>query len=269
MLDKSEISRMVRAYVENLSPEGCQEKQWIVAANWKMNMTAAETEHFLDEFLKGKRYSNIRTIIFPPFPYLYLFAKRLRYEKIAFGAQDVSFQDKGAYTGEVSGTMLRDLCCSYAICGHSERRRYHGESSEEVAKKAKAALKVQLTPVICIGETQDERNQGRYREVLSAQIEAVKAALGKDIEKTIFAYEPVWAIGTGVIPTMEQVAETHGFIISCIGCGKVPVLYGGSANEKNVTELSRVPGVSGFLIGGAGLKAESFGKIHELLGEVR
>ena len=180
-------------------------------------MSEKETRRFLEELKGVPLADNIKVMIFPPYPYLHLFKEQLRYEKIMYGVQDVAKEEKGAYTGEVSASMLGDMGCTLTLVGHSERRSYYGDSSEIVSKKARAALSYQITPVICIGETLEERQQDRYKEVLKAQLDAVYRELGSMVEKCIIAYEPVWAIGTGVIPTIDQIHDTHKYDIVNIG----------------------------------------------------
>lgn len=272
-MEKSEIEAQVRAYIEkklgNMAYE-VKNKDFIVAANWKMNMDSKETVDFLYKTRDIQVPGNIKPIICPPFPYLLLFQKLLRYSSIAYGSQDIAREDNGAFTGEVSGSMLADCGCSYAIVGHSERRSYYGETSELVAEKAKAALKYRITPIVCIGETLEQRRGGQYKQVLKQQLLAVTSSLGAETQKCIIAYEPVWAIGTGVIPKMEEIEDTHRFINEYLaaqvsGGGDIKLLYGGSVNEKNVSEISKVAHVSGFLIGGASLKADKYKAIIDIL----
>ncbi|MCF2555413.1 triose-phosphate isomerase [Faecalicatena contorta] len=272
-MDKKDIEILVRRRIQELGLDMAGKKEYIIAANWKMNMSEKETKKFLEEVKGVPLADNIKVMIFPPYPYLHLFKEQLRYEKITYGAQDVAKEEKGAYTGEVSAAMLGDMGCSLTLVGHSERRSYYGDSSEIVAKKAKAALAYQITPVICIGETLEERQQDRYKEVLKTQLDAVYRELGNMLEKCIIAYEPVWAIGTGVIPTMDQIHETHKYIYQILNAygitdNNIRVLYGGSVNAKNVQEIASVNYVNGFLIGGASLKAESFKSIIGLASEV-
>ena len=304
MIDRSEIEKMVRNHLmERISQDaaksssaslpGCNGKcdgscsgachgthsgackcgssvtsrHYIVATNWKMNMSVKETRDFLKAMKEVKVPSNETVIIFPPYPYLYEFRDSLRYEPIAYGAQDCAKEEKGAFTGEVSGAMIADMGCTYTLIGHSERRSYYGDTPELCGKKTLAALKSQLTPVLCIGETLDERKLDMYKAVLKSQLDAVYADVKKDIARCIIAYEPVWAIGTGVIPTMEQIRDTMAYIHSVLssyeGVGNnVPaILYGGSVKPDNAAEIAAVDHVGGFLIGGAGLKVDSFTKI--------
>lgn len=272
-MEKSEIEAQVRDYIMKTlgnTVDKAQNSEFIVAANWKMNMSSKETVDFLYKTKDIQVTDNIKPIIFPPFPYLLLFQKLLRYSSIAYGSQDIAKEDNGAFTGEVSGRMLSDCGCSYAIVGHSERRSYYGETSELVAEKAKAALKNDITPIICIGETLEERRGNRYKQVLYHQLYAVTSSLGKETLKCIIAYEPVWAIGTGVIPRMEEIEDTHRFIHEYLssnvpGGGNIKLLYGGSVNEENVRDISKVAYVSGFLIGGASLKVDKYKAIIDIL----
>ena len=269
-MEKREIESLVRKHIESKFGNARQ-KEYIVAANWKMNMSAKETRRFIEEIKKTEIPNHLKAIVFPPYPYLPVFQEMLRYDKITYGAQDVADKEKGAYTGEVSAAMLADCGCSYTLTGHSERRSYYGETPKVVAEKTAAALKYHLKPVICIGETLKERQENRYCEVLKGQLDAVRQEIGDALSDCIVAYEPVWAIGTGVIPEMYQIEETHRFIhellISYTGIREKAskILYGGSVNEKNVKEIAAVRYVDGFLIGGASLKAESYIKIVNLL----
>lgn len=274
-MDKKDIEILVRRRFQELGLDvsGDRKKEYIIAANWKMNMSEKETRRFLEEIKEVPLADNIKVMIFPPYPYLHLFKEQLRYEKITYGGQDVAKEEKGAYTGEVSATMLSDMGCTLTLVGHSERRSYYGDSSEIVSQKAKAALEHQITPVICIGETLEERQQDHYKEVLKSQLDAVYHELGSMVEKCVIAYEPVWAIGTGVIPTMDQIHETHKYIYQVLNSygmadQDIKVLYGGSVNAKNVQEIASVKYVNGFLIGGASLKVESFKSIIGLASEV-
>lgn len=270
MVEKREIESLVRKHIESKFSSRKQ-KEYIVAANWKMNMSAKETRRFIEKVKEEKIPDYLKTVIFPPYPYLPIFQEMLRYDKITYGAQDVAKEEKGAYTGEVSAAMLADLGCSYVLAGHSERRNYYGETPEIVARKTAAALRYHIRPVVCIGETLEERQGNRYHEVLKVQLDAVRQEIGDALSDCIIAYEPVWAIGTGVIPGLDQIGETHRFIhellVSYTGISERAsgILYGGSVNEKNVKDIASVQFVDGFLIGGASLKAENFMNILRLL----
>lgn len=269
-MERREIEQLVRMHMgQKLEAEG--KREYIIAANWKMNMSAKETRAFLRELCDTNIPEYLNIILFPPFPYLPAAQKMLRYEAVAYGAQDVAEQDKGAYTGEVSAAMLADCGCSYTLTGHSERRAYYGETSDIVARKASKALEYGVVPVICVGETLEERRSGAYKEVLKGQIEAAAKVCKEKLAQCIIAYEPVWSIGTGVIPTIKEIGETHRYIHDVLTAAgrddgvSSRILYGGSVNENNVKEIASVAYVDGFLIGGASLKVESFKNIIKQL----
>lgn len=271
-MERKEIEELVRKRVtEKLGNAG---GRYVVAANWKMNLTAKEVKDFLEQMCQIEIPEHLNTVIFPPYPYLGIFQKMLRYSRITYGAQDVAKEERGAYTGEVSADMLTDMGCTYTLTGHSERRSYYGETLEIVAEKTKTALAHGITPIVCIGETLEQRISGRYKEVLKMQLEAVAAETGDEIGNCIIAYEPVWAIGTGVIPRIAEIQETHGYIHDLLEPyftaheKNVRILYGGSVNEKNVKDIASVEYVNGFLIGGASLRPESFKEILKLLSVV-
>lgn len=199
-----------------------------------------------------------------PAPYLAQCQALLTGSPIGWGAQDVSAQVSGAYTGEVSVAMLADFGCRYVIVGHSERRAYHAESSELVAKKALAALAAGLTPIVCVGETLAEREAGQTFVVVRNQLDAVLALVGERFNEIVIAYEPVWAIGTGKTATPEMAQEVHARLRAqlaeknAIAAGTVQILYGGSMKPDNAAELMAQPDIDGGLIGGAALKAADF-----------
>ena len=183
---------------------------------------------------------------------------------VALGAQDVSAQASGAYTGEVSAAMLQDFGVQYVIVGHSERRQYHGETDAVVAAKARAALDAGIVPIVCVGETLEQREAGETASVVGGQLAAVLAVLGADAARAVVAYEPVWAIGTGRTASPEQAQEVHASLraqLAEAGAQDVPLLYGGSMNAANAASLLAQPDVNGGLIGGASLKAADFLKI--------
>lgn len=245
----------------------------IVAGNWKMNKTFSEAESLVAEILdlieeKGKP-ENADIILFPPFPYLEM-AREMVYDYPVFiGAQNVSQFESGAYTGEVAAPMLRSMDIDYCLVGHSERRKYFGETDPLLALKIKALLKNDVVPVFCCGETLEERQADRQKEIVGHQLEEAVFVLGKeDFNRVLIAYEPVWAIGTGVNATPEQAQEMHAFIRELIGkkFGPKPaeektILYGGSCNPGNAAQLFAMPDVDGGLIGGASLDAREFYKI--------
>ena len=204
-------------------------------------------------------------MILPPLPYLGELVQRYAGRGLRFGAQDVSANEKGAYTGEVSASMLVDVGATYGLVGHSERREYHHESNQLVARKFHAAKKAGLVPLLCVGETLEDRENGRTWWRLEQQLEPLLADRGvAALEGAVIAYEPVWAIGTGRTATPEQAQEVHAFIRGEIsGCdariaGSLPILYGGSVKPDNAAELFAQPDVDGGLVGGASLKAEDF-----------
>lgn len=212
-------------------------------------------------------------LILPPLPYLAELVERYGPRGLQFGAQDVSANEKGAFTGEVSAAMLLDVGARYGLVGHSERRQYHGESSEIVARKFVAAKKAGLTPILCVGETLSEREDGQTEWRLEQQLEPVFELAGDDaFEGAIVAYEPVWAIGTGRTATPEQAQEVHAFLRSEIGArnariaSSLPILYGGSVKADNAAALFAQPDVDGGLVGGASLVAADFNAIVRAAG---
>jgi triosephosphate isomerase len=237
-----------------------------IAANWKMNKTIPEAAEFLDDFLPAVRdVQDADIVVAPPFTALHAVAGKLKGSNVMLSAQDVFYEEKGAYTGEVAPGMLLDAGCAYAIVGHSERRQYFGETDEIVNKKARAALRGGLKVILCIGESLDQRKAERTNEVLRGQI--AKGLRDLELDGVVIAYEPIWAIGTGLTATPEQAEEAHGFIRSELGglygakADSVRILYGGSVTADNVSDLMACPDVDGGLVGGASLKAESFSKI--------
>ena len=232
----------------------------LIAGNWKMNglaASAAEIEALIAK-MDGSAPADRDVAICPPATLLAAFAARYSDEAIQFGGQDCHARTCGAHTGDVSAEMLVDAGATYVIVGHSERRADHGETDAVVRAKAEAALSAGLTPIICVGETKDDREAGRALDVVRAQLAGSTpdaGVLGDD--DYVIAYEPVWAIGTGLTPTVEDIAEMHGDIRARIGAG-VRILYGGSVKPANAGEIMRVPHVNGALVGGASLKADDF-----------
>ena len=202
-------------------------------------------------------------VVCVPFPYLHQARELLDGSGVAWGAQDVSAHPNGAFTGEVSASMLRDFGCSYVIVGHSERRQYHGESSELVAKKAETALAGGITPIVCVGETLGDRDANRTEEVVLKQLDAVIERLNGEICRTVVAYEPVWAIGTGRSASAEQAQDVHRILRERLGrvstaAREVPLLYGGSVKANNAGRLFNCADIDGGLVGGASLNAVEF-----------
>jgi len=238
-----------------------------IAANWKMNKTIEETEAFIDAFIPlVQGIDGVDILIAPPFTSLMLASRLLQNTIIKLGAQDVYFEDKGAYTGEVSPSMLISAGCSHVIIGHSERRRYFHESDGVVNKKIKAARKSGLEVILCIGETLEQRESGKTFEVLHTQLTGSLKDISMD--GITIAYEPVWAIGTGKNATPEQANEAHSYIREWLKENKdnadgVRIQYGGSVTPENISALISQPEVDGALVGGASLNPDSFAKIVE------
>jgi triosephosphate isomerase len=238
----------------------------IVAGNWKMHGSRAENARLIEELLAGTPAQPRATcVICPPFVYLQEAAWLLRDSALSLGAQDVCGDTQGAFTGEVSAAMLKDVGCEYVIVGHSERRLLYRESDQLVARKVGAALAKGLIPILCVGEQLADRDAGRTREVVARQLDVVLELSGAGaLEHAVVAYEPVWAIGTGRTATPEQAEEVHAFIRARIGArdariaAATRILYGGSVKAGNAAELFAMPNVDGGLIGGASLKADEF-----------
>jgi triosephosphate isomerase len=237
----------------------------LVVGNWKMNGSLAGNETLLSGIAAGLSTSGADCAVCAPAPYLAQCQAMLAGSVIGWGAQDVSAAASGAFTGEVSAAMLAEFACRYVIVGHSERRAMHAESNELVAKKAVAALKAGLTPIVCVGETLAEREAGQTQQVVSAQFGAVLSMLGEgDVARIVVAYEPVWAIGTGKTATPEMAQEVHAQLraqlkqTNAVAADTVQILYGGSMKPDNAKELMAQPDIDGGLIGGAALKAADF-----------
>ena len=238
----------------------------LVAGNWKMNGDEVANAALVDAIVTGiPEGGRVDLLVCPPFPYLSSVAGQLAGSKLMLGAQTVSEHAGGAFTGEVSAAMLMELGCCYVIVGHSERRALFAETNETVAKKFAAALAAGLTPILCVGETLDDREAGRTETVIDEQLQAVLAQSGVEgIQRAVIAYEPVWAIGTGKTATPDQAEDVHRYIRRRIAvhdagvAAGVQILYGGSVKGDNAQALFRMPDIDGGLIGGAALKAEDF-----------
>lgn len=241
-------------------------RQPLVAGNWKMNGSRESVGSLLDGIKAGLAEVRVAEVaVCPPAIFIPEVQARMFGTTVAWGGQDLSVHDKGAYTGETAASMLLDYGCKYVIIGHSERRTYHGETDAVVAEKYEAAMKAGLVPIFCIGETLDEREGGITEEVVARQVDAVIDRLGvQALADGVIAYEPVWAIGTGKTATPAQAQEVHAFIRGRVAshdagvAAGVRVLYGGSMNAANAAELLAQPDIDGGLIGGASLKAEDF-----------
>jgi len=238
----------------------------LIAGNWKMNGGLAANEALLRALLAQIGTPAAEVALCAPAPYLAQLQSLLQGSAIAWGAQDVSAHEQGAYTGEVSVAMLRDFACRYAIVGHSERRQYHGETDAVVAAKAQRALAGGVTPIVCVGETLAEREADQTEAVVKRQLAAVIHAVAHCTSEIVVAYEPVWAIGTGKTATPEQAQQVHAVLRAQLAAAtahpeRVRILYGGSMNAANAASLLAQPDIDGGLIGGASLKAPDFVQI--------
>lgn len=240
-----------------------------------MNGSLASIRSLIDGLMSGVNAvsKNVDIAVCPSYVYLPEVSRLLEGSHIAWGAQNMCDKPSGAYTGEVAGEMLKDFKCRYVIIGHSERRTYYGETDEVVAKKHAAVIGAGMIPILCIGETLDERETGQTEAVVAQQIDAVIGSLGvASLENAVIAYEPVWAIGTGRTATPEQAQEVHRFIRQRISghdaavAGKIRILYGGSMKGSNAAELLVQPDIDGGLIGGASLDAKEFLSICQAAG---
>ncbi|MBO5668207.1 MAG: triose-phosphate isomerase [Lentisphaeria bacterium] len=252
----------------------------IIAGNWKMNKNAAEGKALVDE-LKAICSNcccccEADVVVCPPFTTIATVVEAVKGTAIKVGAQNIHWADNGAFTGEISGDMLKSAGVEYVIIGHSERRQYFGETDATVNARLKAALKYDLIPIVCVGELLDERESGKTEEVLTRQIQGgFEGISAEDMAKTIVAYEPVWAIGTGktATPDIAQAAHAHirqeiGKMFGCEVAEKVRIQYGGSMKASNARELVAQKDIDGGLIGGAALKADSFAElVKEALGK--
>jgi triosephosphate isomerase len=238
----------------------------LIAGNWKMNGTKAEAAELLRGIIAGvSGMSKVDVAVCPPFPYLQVAEDMLKDTAIGWGSQDVSAEEGGAFTGQVSAAMLNDFGCRYAIVGHSERRQFNGETDAIIARKYAQAQAAGLVPILCVGETLEERESGKTEEVVARHIDAVLSTAGPEaLALGVVAYEPVWAIGTGVTATPDQAQEVHAFLRGRVAAKSRDVadglrmLYGGSMKPGNAAELIGRPDIDGGLIGGAALKAADF-----------
>ena len=224
----------------------------VIAGNWKMNGSRTALREMVDA-LQSVETEN-KVVLCVPYSMLCVDGGH-----VALGAQDVSAHDHGAYTGEVSAAMIADTGAKYVIVGHSERRQYHGETNDTVRQKAAAAIAAGLTPIICVGETMDEKQAGKTMDIIESGVrESVPSDVDADI---IIAYEPRWAIGAGLTPTAAEIAEAHKLIadtLASMGLGGTPVLYGASVKAANAADIMSIPHVDGVLVGGASLKPDDF-----------
>ena len=240
----------------------------IIAGNWKMHNNLSESQNLVTKLVNELNNQNINreVIICPPFTSLTEVSNLLDGTKIELGAQNMHFEDKGAFTGEISADMLKSVGCKYVILGHSERRTIFGESDEIINKKIKQALNAGLIPIFCMGETLEQREDGITNDVIKNQVsEGIKELSEEDVNKIIIAYEPIWAIGTGKTATQEQAQEVHKFIrfllrenFSENTSQNIPILYGGSVKPNNAEDILAKEDIDGALVGGACLDTDSF-----------
>jgi triosephosphate isomerase len=240
-----------------------------VAGNWKMNKTPSETEALIRELIPLVKGAACEVAVAPPFPCLERAAKALQGSNVKLAAQNVYWESKGAFTGEIALDMLKELGVALVIVGHSERRQYFGETDETVNKRLKAVVAGGLTPIVCVGETLDQREVGKTIDVVSSQVRLCLGGFsGEQVAKMAIAYEPVWAIGTGKVATTAQAQEVHAMIRKLLAdlyniavAGQVRIQYGGSMKPDNAADLLAQPDIDGGLIGGASLKAADFAAI--------
>ena len=242
---------------------GSPHRQAIVAGNWKLHGDRAFAHALLDALVAQPAPASVELVILPPLPYLGELAEH--YHTLSFGAQDVSANTQGAYTGEVCASMLVDVGARYGLVGHSERRQYHHETSELVARKFMAARKAGLRPILCVGESLHQRESGQTEYCIERQLQPLFDLGGVEaLDGAVIAYEPVWAIGTGLTASPQQAQEVHAFIRGEVAArdakiaGLLPILYGGSCKPDNAAALFAQPDVDGGLIGGASLVASDF-----------
>lgn len=241
----------------------------IIAGNWKMNKTPEEAKELVTALVPLVKNAKCDVVICPPFVDLCAVKPIIAGTNIHLGVQNIHWAEKGAFTGEISADMLKAHGVEYAIVGHSERRQYFGETDATVNQRAKAAIAAGITPIICVGESLEQRESGVTNAVVSGQTKAALDGIeAKDVETLVIAYEPIWAIGTGKTATKEDanatIAVIRGAIAEVYGkdiAEKVRIQYGGSMNPKNASELMSMPEIDGGLIGGASLKAEDFSKV--------
>ncbi|HAS83844.1 MAG TPA: triose-phosphate isomerase [Verrucomicrobia bacterium] len=244
-----------------------KQRKRIIAGNWKMNKTASESQALAEDVKRELgECRDVEVVLCPPFTSLQTVADVVGETAIKFGAQNMHWEASGAYTGEISAFMLRSLYCHFVILGHSERRSYFGETDAIINKKTKSAIAASLTPIVCVGETIAERQANSHMDVVRTQVQGSLADISPaELKKIVVAYEPVWAIGTGLTATPEQAQEMHAFIRSVLTdmsneevAQSIRIQYGGSMKPSNAAELLAKPDIDGGLIGGASLDARSF-----------
>lgn len=248
-----------------------KKRRCLIAGNFKMHLKRddiARLARSISEFTASRRYEDREVMIAPPYPYLITAVESVDTRYVSIGAQNMYYEKEGAFTGEVSPLMIKDCGARFVIIGHSERRKYFFETEELLKKKICSAIEIGLIPVYCVGEKLEERNEKRHFDVVKRQIEEALKDIDFDMQNLVIAYEPVWAIGTGVNATPEQAEEMHLFIRKIISEIKdsptsdgIRILYGGSVKDSNIDSLMRMENIDGVLVGGASLKAEQFTRI--------
>ena len=240
-------------------------RKTIVAGNWKMNASKESVNALIEGILSGMNETSSEVIVCAPFPYLSQVESLIQGSSLMLGAQNLNVNSAGAYTGEVSADMIKDFGAQHVIVGHSERRSLYAETNAIVAEKTKTAIDARLTPLLCVGESLEDRESGNTEAIVEEQINAVIDLIGiESFDQVIIAYEPVWAIGTGLTATPEQAQAVHLFIRNLLAdssekiAQRTPILYGGSMNAGNAADLISCSDIDGGLIGGAALKAEDF-----------
>ena len=246
-------------------------REWIVAGNWKMHNTIAESIALAKTIKEGTAtIKNGEVVLAPPFTALLSVGETIKGSNVQLSAQNMFYEDKGAFTGEVSPIMLKDIGCTCVIIGHSERRKYFHEQDQDVNLKVKKALMAGLKPIMCVGETDEERVNGITRSVVDRQVKQGLSGMEK-VDNVVIAYEPVWAIGTGKVATPGQAQEVHAFIRGILKdlygstANNIRILYGGSVTKDNIGDLIAMDDIDGALVGGASLKADGFLGIIEVL----
>jgi triosephosphate isomerase len=239
-------------------------REWIVAGNWKMHNTIQESVALAKAIVEGvKAIKKGEVVLAPPFTALARVSEIIKGTRVSLAAQNMFYEDKGAYTGEIAPSMLKDIGCAYVIIGHSERRKYFHEQNNDVNLKVKKALSAGLKPIMCVGETDEERVKGITRSIVDRQVNLGLSGVEK-IDNVVIAYEPVWAIGTGKVATSNQAEEVHKFIRGILkdlyssAANDIRILYGGSVTKDNIGELIAMEDIDGALVGGASLKADAF-----------
>ena len=248
-------------------------REWIVAGNWKMHNTIKESIVLAKAIKDGiTSVKKGEVIIAPPYTALASVSETIKGSRVSLAAQNMFYEDKGAYTGEIAPGMLKDIGCAYVLIGHSERRKYYHEQDNDVNLKVKKALSVGLKPIMCVGETDEERVKGITRDVVGRQVKQGLAGVDK-IDNVVIAYEPVWAIGTGKVATSAQAQEVHAFIRGILkdlygsAANDIRILYGGSVTKDNIGELIGMEDIDGALVGGASLKPDGFLGIIQKISE--